>query len=41
MNENISILKCKIEAHNNWEIIENNLEGRLFSKKKINFYYIL
>ena len=37
MNENISILKCNIVAHNNWRIIEDNLEGRLFSKKKLIF----
>ena len=41
MNKNISIIKCEIEAHNNWTIIENNFEGKLISKKKIIFYYIL
>ena len=37
MNTNVSIIKADIGAHNNWRIIENQIENKLICNEKLIF----
>ena len=37
MNTNVSIIKANIGAHNNWRIIENQIENKLICNEKLIF----